>query len=154
MDMFFVLEIIITLIETLLIFYLFSKQLGVSPDKRPWAFVGWLCLFLVTCIVNYIDLDLSFTIAEGIHIYATRLIATGIEITWAILVFNGSLSKKFTWGLVPLFIATLSDFITILVESALQYTPLEILMKPGQERVVFLTIYCVTSVIIYFCWRK
>lgn len=149
-NLFFLIEIIITIVETYAIFFMLKSILGLDKKKVIFAIFIFATSILVTSVQKYIDINLSIDIFNGIVLYQTRWISMIYFVIATILVFNDSISKKIMWGLLPTLVIAASDFIAVTIMTGITGLPINELSAYSQNRIFTSIIYLLFSCMVYF----
>ena len=131
---FFLWEIFVNLLTCASYSFLLLRRLG-RPKKGIIALVlGTMLHWIVISIINYFDINLSWTIVPGVNIYFNRFITMILVVTLAVVVFNGELSKRMLWGLVPIPVTAIADYITCLIATGILNATFEDAIAFGSTR--------------------
>ncbi|MCL2671729.1 MAG: ATP-binding protein [Clostridiales bacterium] len=112
---FFLWEVLINLSSSVSIGFLLYRRLGRAPRGKLALILGTILHWAVVCGINFMDINWSWPIVSGVTVYPIRFIVMAISVAFAIIVFKGELSKKILWGLAPVLIMAIADYITCLI---------------------------------------
>ncbi len=131
-------EIAFNIIETLLLFYLLAKRLGIRKGKKHLLFFGFVGFVLFVFVKDYLTLDI---------VLATPLIALIIFICslWG---FNGNVSLKLYWSLVAILVPILVQYVVFLIFRIFPIIDIEKVFESSYDRFVLLVSYIVVLFIV------
>lgn len=150
MNLWFLWEISVNFIEIFLIYYLYSKQLGIAENRKWAAWLGIIVLVSLVSILNYINIQMTWTSPNGIELYFPRIVITVADIIYSVLVFSGSFSKKLFFGLIPTGISLIADGVTQLIASLVARVDLNAATQLGTERFPLTITYLLVATLCYF----
>lgn len=149
MNLWFLWEIAVNAIESFLVYYLYSKVLGVKSGKNFWALLGMIALIIIVCTLNYINIEMVLSTPGGFQIYIPRIAVAISTILYCNIFFKGSLSQKIIWGLVPTIISLVADAGTQLFASIISTADLDAATQLGTERFPLTVSYLLIALLIY-----
>ncbi len=144
----FVWEVIINIVDTSFLTYLFIKQLGINKDKRKFMYIGILFIITSISIFNYYNPDFYVPITTDFTIYASKLFFTLIYFMFALLVFNGKISVKIMWSLIVMFISYIANFVSTLVLVAINNAKINSFAQFGYDRIICTIVHTITLIIL------
>lgn len=141
-------EVISNVVVTISEAYLLVCQLGIRPGNKKYLYLGVLLITAAISIVNYIDLQAAIPIAPGFTIYITRFITAITVLIFAFTIFEGTVSEKLMWGLVPMFLCTIADFVSIVPLRALTEQSVESVSDYDGNRLLGTAIFTVVFILL------
>lgn len=150
----FIWEIFINILTIFAVVYLLNKQLTVKPTKIKYVYIGAIAITVIISLLNYVDLNLAINVATGLTIYCNRVIVSILVFIFSVLVFNGSISEKIMWSCIPMFIISLSDFISLPVTALIYRTDIASLSLYESSRYTITIIHIIVVVVICLLLAK